>query len=327
MNRTRSRVRQAADAAVAAMPRSAFHSGGSKGRGSRTAACRLAPESPRLAHSSLRTRVVPCPVEHSDRARAGSGSLASVMCRRPPRGTYHLAACQLLVRRIMADATARPQLSAILAGEGDRYFERVRDHTLQEADPEKDPPLRMIATYDLHPRKCSRSARPTATGWQPWHGSMEAKRVRGRAGRGRRRRRSRSLSRRPAGTGSRRRHPVRRAVRSRDHQLRLPLDRPVGAAQDGGRDRPSRRGRRIPAHRRLLPEARDPRPVSPPSRRGDLHVQAGLVRRCSSHPGRTDWSRCSPASTPNPLPSADVEDGNRSATWLLRKRLDGMYDD
>jgi SAM-dependent methyltransferase len=65
---------------------------------------------------------------------------------------YHLAECKLRERDTVVEPEARPQLRAILEGEGDRYFERTRGHTLQEADPENDPPLRMIATYDLHPR-------------------------------------------------------------------------------------------------------------------------------------------------------------------------------
>jgi SAM-dependent methyltransferase len=225
----------------------------------------------------------------------------------------------------MADSAARPQLSAILAGEGDRYFERVRTHTLQEADPEKDPPLRMLATYDLHPKNVlevgaangyrlatiARLYGANASGVEPGEAAV---------------------------ADGHTRFPAVRLLQGRgdaipyEEQFDLVIinfvfhwiDRSVLLRTVAEIDRVVEDGGFL-----LI---------------GDFYPKHATRARYHHLPGdeiytyKQDWSQMFIASGSyrlmamlagehtKPLPSADVEDGNRSATWLLRKRLDGMYD-
>jgi SAM-dependent methyltransferase len=225
----------------------------------------------------------------------------------------------------MADSTARPQLSAILAGEGDRYFERVRTHTLQEADPDKDPPLRMLATYDLHPRNVlevgaangyrlatlARLYGCSASGVEPGEAAV---------------------------TDGHTRFPAVRLLQGRgdaipyDEQFDLVIinfvfhwiDRSVLLRTVAEIDRVVEDGGFL-----LI---------------GDFYPKHATRARYHHLPGeevytyKQDWSAMFIASGSyrlvamlsgehtKPLPTADVEDDSRSATWLLRKRLDGPYD-
>jgi SAM-dependent methyltransferase len=225
----------------------------------------------------------------------------------------------------MAESAARPQLQAILEGEGDRYFERVRDHTLQEADPEKDPPLRMISTYDLHPRNVlevgaangyrlaalARIYGSTVSGVEPGEvavadGHARFPSVRMEQGRG--------------------------DAIPYDEQFDLVIinfvfhwiDRSVLLKTVAEIDRCVEDGGFL-----LI---------------GDFYPRHAIRARYHHLPGqevytyKQDWSAMFIASGSyrlvamlsgehtKPLPTADVDDDNRSATWLLRKRLNGSYD-
>lgn len=225
----------------------------------------------------------------------------------------------------MADSTERPQLKAILEGEADRYFERVRSHTLQEADPETDPPLRMITTYNLRPRNVlevgaangyqlatlSRLYGCTASGVEPGPAAVTDGHTRFPA------------VRLDQGSGDAIPfveqfdlviinfvfHWVDRSVLLRTV---AEIDRVV---EDGGF---------------LLI--------------GDFYPKHATRARYHHLPDevvytyKQDWSAIFIASGSyrlvamlsgahtKPQPTAEVEDDNRSATWLLRKRLDGPYD-
>jgi SAM-dependent methyltransferase len=225
----------------------------------------------------------------------------------------------------MAESAARPQLSAILSGEGDRYFERVRDHTLQEADPETDPPLRMIATYNLHPTNVLEVG--AANGYRlatlaRLHGCRVSGVEPGEA----------------AVADGHDRFPVVRLEQGRgdaipfDDQFDLVIinfvfhwiDRSVLLKTVAEIDRVVEDGGFL-----LI---------------GDFYPRHATRARYHHLPGeeiytyKQDWSAMFVASGSystiamlsgehtKPLPTADVDEDKRSATWLLRKRLDGMYD-
>jgi SAM-dependent methyltransferase len=224
----------------------------------------------------------------------------------------------------MTESAARPQLRAILDGEGDRYFERVRDHTLREADPETDPPLRMISTYKLQPRSVLEVG--AANGYR----LATLARIYGCQ---------------VSGV-----EPGEVAVA--DGQTRFPMVR----LEQG-------RGDAIPFEEKfdlviinfvfhwvdrsvlIKTVAEIDRVVEDGGFLliGDFYPRHPTRTRYHHLPGeevytyKQDWSAMFVASGsyrtlamlsgkhPTSPPTADVDDGDRMATWLLQKRLDGMY--
>ena len=225
----------------------------------------------------------------------------------------------------VAESTSRPQLTAILGGEGDRYFERVRAHTLQAADPEQDAPLRMVETYNLHPKNVLEVG--AANGYRlatliRLHGCRASGVEPGEAA---------------VADGHARFPAVRLDVGRADaipYQEQFDLviinfvfhwiDRSVLLKTVAEIDRVVEDGGFV-----LI---------------GDFYPTHATRARYHHLPEedvftyKQDWSAMFVASGSyrlvamlsgehtKPLPTADVDDHNRSATWLLRKRLYGQYD-
>jgi SAM-dependent methyltransferase len=220
---------------------------------------------------------------------------------------------------------SRPQFRAILDGEGDKYFERTRGNILREADPELDPPMRMLGIYGIKPTSVLEIG--AANGYRlsalaRLHGCRASGVEPGAA----------------AVADGRSRFPEIRLEQGRgdaipfDEQFDLVIinfvfhwiDRSVLLKTVAEIDRVVEDGGFL-----LI---------------GDFYPKHATRARYHHLPGeevytyKQDWSAMFVASGSyrtiamlsgehtKPLPTADVEDDNRSATWLLRKRLDGMYD-